>query len=170
MVVHPGDKKLAPLNDAHPEMKNLDLINISDMNSLFPIEEKKEDLSSKVHILEEKLQNWKDEKKNMEVAILNLNRENLQLKEKVSKFQKMSSNEVSLMKTALGTETFASIDSDLIHIASKQQDTPDFSGTKTASMDDYRTLPIKHSVADVVDAVVSLQRYCIYTQNSERPA
>ena len=71
------------------------------------------------------------------------------------------------MKTALGTETFASIDSDLIHIASKQQDTPDFSGTKTASMDDYRTLPIKHSVADVVDAVVSLQRYCTYTQNRE---
>ena len=162
MVAHPGEKKLVPLNDIHREMKNLDLINISDMNSLFPVEQRKDESSSNVSLLEEKLRKLTDEKRNMEAAILNLNRENLQLKEKVFKFQNMSSNGDSLTKTTLSTETLASTVSERINFASKQQDIPDFSGTKAASIDDYRTSHIKHSIADVVDAVVGLQRYCIF--------
>ena len=162
MVAHPGEKKLVPLNDIHREMKNLDLINISDMKNLFPIEQRNDESSYNVSLLKEKLRKLTDEKRNMEAAILNLNRENLQLKENVSKFQNMSSNEGSLIKTTSGTETFASMDSERIHFASKQQDIPDFIGTKAAFMDDYRTSHIKHSIADVVDAVVGLQRYCIF--------
>ena len=162
MVAHPGENKLVPLNDVHREMKNQDVINISDMNSLFPVVQRKDESSYNVRRLEEKLRKLTDEKRNMQAAILNLNRENLQLKEKVSKFQNMSSNEVSLTKTTLGTETFASTESERIKFASKQQDIPDFSGTKAASIDDYRTSHIKHSIADVVDVVVSLQRYYTY--------
>ena len=132
------------------------------MNSLFPVEQRKDESSSNVSLLEEKLRKLTDEKRNMEAAILNLNRENLQLKEKVSKFQSMSSNEVSLTKTTLTTDVFASTESERINFASKQHDKPDFSGITSASIDDYRTSHIKHSIADVVDAVVSLQRYCIY--------
>ena len=167
MVVQSREKKLVPLHDVHREMKNPDLINISDINSLFPVEQRKEESSYNVKLLEEKLRKLTDEKRNMEAVILNLNRENLQLKENVSKFQNMSSNEGSLIKTTSGTETFASMDSERIHFASKQQDIPDFIGTKAASMDDYRTSHIKHSITDVVDAVVSLQRYCIYTQKEK---
>ena len=163
MVAHPGEEKLVPLNDVHREMKNQDLINISDMDSLFPVEQTKDESSYNVSLLEEKLRKLTDEKRNMEAAILNLNRENLQLKEKVSNFQNMSSNVVSLTKTTLGTEKFASTESERINFASKQHDKPDFSGITAASIDDYRTSHIKHSIADVVDAVVSLQRYCIYT-------
>ena len=163
MVAHPGEKKLVPLDDVHREMKNPDLINISDMDSLFPVEQTKDESSYNVSLLEEKLRKLTDEKRNMEAAILNLNRENLQLKEKVSKFQNLLSNEFSLTKTTLATETFASTESERINFASKQHDKPDFSGITSASIDDYRTSHIKHSIADVVDAVVSLQRYCIYT-------
>ena len=162
MVAHPGENKLVPLNDVHREMKNKDVINISDMNSLFPVVQRKDESSYNVRSLEEKLRKLTDEKRNMQAAILNLNRENLQLKEKVSKFQNMSSNEVSLTKATLGTETFASMSSERIHFPSKKQDIPDLGGTKAASMDDYRTSHIKHSIADVVDAVVGLQRYCIF--------
>ena len=163
MVALPGEKELVPLNDVYREMKNPDPINIRDMNSLFPVEQRRDESYYNVSLLDEKLRKLTDEKRNMEAAILNLNRENLQLKEKVSKFQNMSSNEVSLTKTTLGTETFASTESERINCASKQQDKPDFSGTTAVSMDDYRTSNIKHSIADVVDAVVSLQRYCVYT-------
>ena len=163
MAVDPGEKKLVSLNDFNREMKNLDLINISDMKNLFPIEQRNDESSYNVSLLKEKLRKLTDDKRNMEAAILNLNRENLQLKERVSKYQNMSSNEVSLTKTTLGTEKFASTESERINFASKQHDKPDFSGITSASIDDYRTSHIKHSIADVVDAVVSLQRYCIYT-------
>ena len=163
MAVDPGEKKLVSLNDFNREMKNLDLINISDMKNLFPIEQRNDESSYNVSLLKEKLRKLTDDKRNMEAAILNLNRENLQLKERVSKYQNMSSNEVSLTKTTLGTEKFASTESERINFASKQHDKPDFSGITSASIDDYRTSHIKHSIADVVDAVVGLQRYCIYT-------
>ena len=161
MVAHPGGNKLVPLHDVHPDMKNLGLINISDINSLFPVEQRKDESSNKIHILEEKLRKLTDEKRNMEAAILNLNQENSQLKETVSKLQKMSPTADTSAKATLGIETFAPAESERIHLGSKQQDIPDYSVTKAASMDDYRTSHIQHSIADVVDAVVGLQRYCM---------
>ena len=149
MYVDPELKTLIPFSNV--DAKTLQLINTSDLKHIFPADlenEKAETLE--LRYLKEKMNKVAEENKKLDSNIVKLREENEKLNDQLLKLKQLQPDNERKIGSDINLHSKYEFNSASIN--DEKTDTPDFN--------DYRATDIKHSsITDVVDTVVSLQRY-----------